>query len=139
MPRARGDPSLLADLGTLWDVVVACMAGHPGVVEAPSQFADRAALWVDGREFAYLDGPLLGLRLSRARERDAVAPAVRARLVRRPGSDWVHLPIDPLPEAGLDELLAAAVAANRRPGWNGPPAPEPDAIARRRRWHRPNS
>jgi hypothetical protein len=129
----------MTDSKNLWDAVVACVAGYPQVVEASSQFAERPALWVDGRELAYLDGPVLGLRLPRSAEREAVGPAVRARLVRRPGSDWVHVPIDALEELGLGQLMAAAVAANRRPGWSGPPAPEPERIARRRRWHQPNS
>lgn len=102
-----------------WRSIVARLVTLAGVSEAPSQWADRAALWVDGREIAHLgsDG-WLDVRLSRkliAQHRAALRsdPAVE---LRRSGGDWARFRVE------TDEALAEAVRfcglaveANRRP------------------------
>lgn len=112
-----------------------------GVVESPSMFSDRPALWVNGKEIVHKDADdVYDVRLTRK-----VIRQMRARLRAdsrvhlRPSSsaDWVEVAV-----AGSDdeellvELIAAAADAHRPPaGATLLPAPAGDELARRRRLH----
>lgn len=116
------------------------LRGLEGVEESPSQFSDRPAWWVNGKEIAHLD-PEGGLDLRLGRE------AIRARraqlkadprvTLRRSGADWLSVRVAGAADLTFAlELCELAAAAHRAPPGR-PPAPPPagPALERRRRWH----
>lgn len=100
------------------DRLLAKLAALDGVSCAPSQFSDRPAYWVSGKEIAHVegDGVSLDLRLTRA-----AISARRARLkadprvtLRRSGGDWLELRMEAAGDVAFGlELCALAVAAHR--------------------------
>ncbi len=89
-----------------------------GVSCAPSQFSDRPAYWVNGKEIAHVegDGVSLDLRLTRPG-----ISAQRARLkgdprvtLRRSGGDWLELRVASAEDVAFGlELCALAVAVHK--------------------------
>jgi hypothetical protein len=88
-----------------------------GIVEAPSRFADRPALWANGTEIAHFDDEVtLDIRLTRQ--------VIRARrgelrdnpsITLRPSSsaDWLEIRISGISEEALAiELVVEAAKAN---------------------------
>jgi hypothetical protein len=111
-----------------------------GVVESPSMFSERPALWVNGKEIAHEDADgAYDVRLTRQlirqmRDRLRVDPRVH---LRSSASDWVEVTLD---GAGGEELLvelvtAAADAHRPPPGTLVRSPPQGQELARRRRFH----
>jgi hypothetical protein len=101
----------------LWDAFVAAMLAIAPLDERRSRFADKPALFLDGREVAHCEAPgLIDVRItqsgwSRVRDRYRDDPAVRKDPSRR---DWLELVLgSPAELASLAPLLAEAVASNR--------------------------
>jgi hypothetical protein len=99
------------------------LAKLDGVSCAPSQFSDRPAYWVNGKEIAHVEGAnergdshSLDLRLTRAQ-----ISARRARLkadprvtLRRSGGDWLELRVASAEDVAFGlELCALAVEAHK--------------------------
>ena len=107
-----------------------------GVEESPSQFGDRPAFWVGGKEIAHFDADdALDLRLTRAviRERRASLKADARVTLRKSGGDWVDVRFaGPADVAFVVELAELAVAAHAGPAKPPPVGPE---LERRRRFH----
>lgn len=112
-----------------------------GVVESPSMFSSRPALWVDGKEIAHEDaGGAYDVRLTRdviRRMRDRLRADGRVRLRPSSSSDWVEVEMS---QTGSDDLLVelvtvAAEAHRPAPGTPLRPPREGEALARRRRFH----
>jgi hypothetical protein len=108
-----------------------------GVAESPSQFGDRHAFWVNGKEVAHFDADdAVDLRLTRK-----VISAHRARLkadprvtLRRSGGDWLEVRFAHGHDvAFVAELAALAVEAHA--GRASQPPPTGPALERRRRFH----
>ena len=113
MAKTRSRPK-----ATPLDQLLDGLARLDGVSCAPSQFSDRPAYWVNGKEIAHLegDGVSLDLRLTRAG-----ISAQRARLkadprvtLRRSGGDWLELRVASPEDVAFGlELCALAAAAHR--------------------------
>jgi Family of unknown function (DUF5519) len=110
MAVGAGDPC--------WEAFVAAMLPLEPVEERCSRFADKPALFLDGREIAHLEAPgVIDLRITRPgwmRARDSYGedPAVRRVPSRR---DWLELALRSTAEIDrLTPLLTVAVAANLR-------------------------
>jgi hypothetical protein len=100
-----------------WDAFVTAMVRLCPVQEGRSRFADKPALFVDGREIAHLEAPgVVDLRVthsgwSRARADFSDDPAVVRDRSRR---DWLELVLQSAADVDrLTSLLAIAVASNR--------------------------
>lgn len=107
----------------------------PGASEHPSQFAPRAAWWIDGREFAHFEEGTLELRLTRreiSRRRDVLKADPRIELR---GGDWLRISLRSDAGLAVDLIAAAAEANRRRPGERPRPTPDDRSLARRRRLH----
>jgi hypothetical protein len=101
----------------LWDAFVSAMLAIAPLQERRSRFADKAALFLDGREIAHWEAPgLIDLRIthagwSRAKDRFRDHPAVRKDPARR---DWLELVrVSAADLDSLAPLLATAVESNR--------------------------
>ena len=101
-----------------WEAFVAVMLPLGPVQERRSRYADKPALFLDGREIAHLEAPgVIDLRITsagwqQARDRYRDDPAVRRDSARR---DWLELVLRSAAEIHrLTPLLTAAVAANLR-------------------------
>jgi len=110
MPDGEDDPR--------WDALVAAVLRVAAVQERRSRFADKPALWLDGREIAHLEAPgIIDLRITQAgwsavKEDFRADPAVRRDSSRR---DWLELHVRSAADVErLSPLLAAAITANRR-------------------------
>ncbi len=102
----------------LWDAFVALVLPLAAVQERRSRFADKPALWLDGREIAHLEAPgVVDLRITRSGWSEVGDcfrddPAVSREPARR---DWLELHLESAMEiARLAPLIATAVASNRR-------------------------
>jgi len=101
-----------------WDAFVAAVLPLGPVQERQSRYAEKPALFIDGREIAHLEAAgVIDLRItssgwSRTRDRFGEDPAVRRNPSRR---DWLELVLEsPADIERLEALLTVAVAANRR-------------------------
>jgi hypothetical protein len=99
-----------------WDAFVTAMLASGPVQERRSRYADKPALFLDGREIAHLEAPgVIDLRISQkgwrqARDGYRSHPGVRRDPSRR---DWIELHLrSPSDLDGLVSLLAAAIEAN---------------------------
>jgi hypothetical protein len=101
----------------LWDAFVAAMLASAALQERRSRFADKPALFLDGREIAHCEAPgIIDVRItqsgwSRVKERYRDHPAVRKDPSRR---DWLEVVLgSPADLDSIASLLAEAVASNR--------------------------
>jgi hypothetical protein len=101
-----------------WEAFVAAMLPLGPVQERRSRYADKPALFLDGREIAHLEAPgVIDLRITgagwmQAKDRYHEDPAVSRELSRR---DWLELVLQSAAELDrLTDLLTVAVAANLR-------------------------
>ena len=116
------------DMREPWDQLVAA-AEELGMVESPSQFADRPALWL-GREVAHPEGDgEIAVRAGRRQVR-RLDPPWRPRAS---GSDWAVRPLVSLHDVSAALLVLSELAAA---GHVSPPAPDDHVILARRRLHR---
>lgn len=99
-----------------WDAFVTAMLAAGPVQERRSRYADKPALFLDGREIAHLEAPgVIDLRISRkgwpqASDGYRDDPAIRRDPSRR---DWIELHLrSPADLDHLASLLAIAIAAN---------------------------
>lgn len=111
-----------------------------GVVESPSMFSDRPALWVDGKEIAHRDADgSYDVRLTRRviREmRDRLRADPRVHLRASSSADWIEVRVDDGDaEELVVELVRAAADAHRPHGSALRPPPQGEELARRRRFH----
>jgi uncharacterized protein len=100
----------------IWEAFAAVMLATGAVYEGRSRFADKPALFADGREIAHRETPsIVDLRITAAgwraaRDEYGSDPAVRRDPARR---DWIELELRSAADASrLAGLLATAVAAN---------------------------
>ena len=101
-----------------WEAFVAAMLPLGPIQERRSRFADKPALFLDGREIAHLEAPgVIDLRITSAgwrqtRDNYGEDPAVCRDSSRR---DWLELLLQSAAEIDrLAPLLTVAVAANLR-------------------------
>lgn len=99
-----------------WSAVVDVARARGPVEERRSRYADKAALWLHGREIAHCEAPgVVDLRIT-ARGWRALPDRLRAdpRIVRDPKRrDWIELRLASERDAEeLTLLIAAALAAN---------------------------
>lgn len=112
-----------------------------GVVESPSMFSDRPALWMNGKEIAHRDADgSYDIRLTRQvirQMRDQLRAEPHVRLRASSSSDWVEVEVtDANGEELVVELVRAAADAHRpAPGADLRAAPQGEELARRRRFH----
>jgi hypothetical protein len=99
-----------------WDAFVTAMLAAAPVQERRSRYADKPALFLDGREIAHLEAPgVIDLRISRkgwlqAGDDYRDDPAIRRDPSRR---DWIELHLrSPADLDHLASLLAIATAAS---------------------------
>lgn len=118
------------------------LTGIDGVVESPSMFSERPALWVNGTEIAHFDGPrLLDVRLTRGEiraTRSRLRAEGRVHLRASSSSDWIEVEVPGEVEGDdlVHELVEQAVAAHRaQPGKAPMPPATGEALARRHRFH----
>ena len=112
-----------------------------GVIESPSMFSDRRALWMNGTEIAHEDTDgrydvrLTRQRIRQMRDRLEGEPCVQLRASS--SSDWVVIEVDDAGDAELlVELVTAAANAHRPPpGTALRPPPHGGELARRWRFH----
>lgn len=97
-----GHPSGSIDEAADW--VVDRLLARAEVEERPSRFADKAALFVRGREFFHLDAPgLADVRLGRSAiraNREALRADHRVEL-RSDTADWVNVRFESLEDAAI--------------------------------------
>ena len=95
-----------------WDAFVAAMLAAGPVYERRSRYADKPALFIEGREIAHLEAPgVIDLRITRqgwsqARDDYGDDPAVRHDPSRR---DWIELRLRS--PADLDHLAGLLIIA----------------------------
>lgn len=112
-----------------------------GVVESPSMFSDRPALWVNGKEIVHRDaGGSYDVRLTRQvirqmRDQLRAEPCVHMR--SSSSSDWIEVEVaDGKGEELVVTLARAAADAHRpAPGAALRAPPQGKELARRRRFH----
>lgn len=99
-----------------WDAFVTTMLAVGPSRERRSRYGDKPALFIEGREIAYLEAPgVIDLRITRqgwsqARDEYGDDPAVRRDPSRR---DWIELRLrSPADLDRLSRLLGIAAAEN---------------------------
>lgn len=121
------------------DKLFKAMAQIDGVIQSPSQFSDKPALWVNGKEIAHAHDSTLDIRLTRkniSAKRASLKKDTRVSF-RSSSSDWLEFAISS--ESDIDaamELLKEAADAHRaKPGSASRPPPVGAELERRRRFH----
>jgi hypothetical protein len=118
-----------------------CLLAIEGVVQSPSTFSDRPALWVNGKEIVHRDASrIFDVRLTRAvirQFRQHLREDRRVRLRPSSSADWVEVQVTTAEDDRfLKELVERAAQAHRPPPGTDPaPPPVGAALARRRRFH----
>jgi len=113
----------------------------PDVVESPSMFGDKPALWVNGKEIAHPDAEdVFDVRLTRtviSALRPLLKPDPRVKLRPSSSSDWVEVTIGAEEDIELLVRLVERAAAVHRaaPGQTAGLPPTGAALERRRRFH----
>jgi hypothetical protein len=119
----------------LWRALI----GIEGVVESPSAFGEKPALWVNGKEIAHEEGSILDIRLTRAliKANGSELRADERVTLRSSSSDWIDVATS---EPGAKKLALRLVRmsadAHRAPAGTTPALPpEGHDLERRRRFH----
>jgi hypothetical protein len=102
----------------VWEAFVSLVLPLAAVQERRSRYADKPALWFDGREIAHREAPgVIDLRITRSGWSEVGGsfrddPGVSRDPRRR---DWLELHLESAAQvAGLAPLITAAVASNHR-------------------------